>query len=253
MEKIVFPSTASKEAERSSIVHSETLFQDQDVLPSPLLPQFTKAELLDLGVKFSETELTRSCTIPLSAQRKMVESVKTFGFGSSDALRALIQNAIAVLGFVGQAKFAVQQDTFAWNAWQDKRQPPKEEGGDTSPVTSPPSGSLQQFESGAVRDANVAGAKGGFPARYDLVSPIALRRIAETYGEGAQKYNDHNWRKGMPISSCVNHAFAHLIAYMMGDGSEDHAAHCCWNLMAIMHFQETQPELFDLKIDDYKA
>lgn len=111
----------------------------------------------------------------------------------------------------------------------------------------------KQFETGAVRDANVAGKKDGeHPERYDLLSPIAIRRLAQTYGEGAAKYDDHNWRKGFPFSVMLNHCLAHVFAYMSGDKSEDHLAHGAWNLMALMHFEETLPQLNDIKIDDYK-
>jgi hypothetical protein len=101
-----------------------------------------------------------------------------------------------------------------------------------------------RFETGAIRDADIAGAKdGGFPARFDLISPIALKRLAETYGEGALKYDDHDWRKGFPFSVVVNHLFAHLVAYLKGDKTEDHMAHLTWNAFVIMHFEETMPEL----------
>ncbi len=110
----------------------------------------------------------------------------------------------------------------------------------------------QKFPTGAVRDKNVAGNKlVSHPARFDLISPIGLRRLAATYGEGAQKYGDHNWRKGMPISSTLNHAIAHIYEYLTGDQSEDHLAHAAWGLFAVMHFEETKPKMQDLKTDDY--
>lgn len=31
--------------------------------------------------------------------------------------------------------------------------------------------------------------------RYDLVSPFAMRRLAQHYENGAQKYADRNWGK----------------------------------------------------------
>ncbi len=104
------------------------------------------------------------------------------------------------------------------------------------------------FDSGAVRSADVAGTK--HPARYDLISPIGLRRIAETYGEGALKYGDRNWEKGIPQSVMANHALAHIFAYLSGDRSEDHMGHAAWNLIAIMHNEETfagDGQILDLK------
>lgn len=104
-----------------------------------------------------------------------------------------------------------------------------------------------KFKTGAVRDKNVAGSKRSkFPARYDLISPYGLRRLAETYGEGALKYGDNKWKKGMPYSTTINHVLAHIFQLLSGDKSEDHAAHAAWGLFAIMHFDATKPKMNDL-------
>ncbi|KKL23402.1 hypothetical protein LCGC14_2425720 [marine sediment metagenome] len=97
----------------------------------------------------------------------------------------------------------------------------------------------EQFTSGAVRQRLD-------DVRFDLVSPQGLRRLAETYAYGAHKYDDHNWRKGMPFSSLMNHLVAHIYAYLAGDKEEDHLAHASWGLFALMEFEETRPELNDL-------
>lgn len=115
-----------------------------------------------------------------------------------------------------------------------------------------PKTSNLKFDTGAVRDRNVAAAKDGeFPARFDLISPVALQRLAKTYGEGAAKYDDHNWRKGFPFSVVINHGLAHIVAYIQGDNSEDHLAHAAWNIFALMHLEATMPHLDDRKTDDY--
>jgi hypothetical protein len=90
-----------------------------------------------------------------------------------------------------------------------------------------------QFASGAVRGTDANG------TRYDLITPVGLRRIAETYAEGAVKYTPQNWEKGIPASDLVNHAMRHIELWRAGDTSEDHLAHAAWNLMAIMHFEES--------------
>lgn len=83
--------------------------------------------------------------------------------------------------------------------------------------------------------------------RYDLMmsNNVAMRRIAETFGEGFKKYGADNWKKGFPTSEYYNHAMIHLSAWTAGDFSEDHLAHACWNLMAIMWQEENKPELQD--------
>lgn len=93
------------------------------------------------------------------------------------------------------------------------------------------------FPTGAVRSSDRA------KQRYDLISPIGLRRLAETCHEGAEKYSDYNWEKGMPIAEMLNHAAAHIYAYLSGDRSEDHLAHAAWNLFGAMHSEELWPEL----------
>lgn len=107
--------------------------------------------------------------------------------------------------------------------------------------------SLQQFDTGAVRgtDADLT--------RYDLISPIGLRRLAETYAEGSRKYGDDNWLKGIPANNLLNHAIKHIEQWRGGDTSEDHLAHAAWNLFAIMHFEEFMPEMVEGKCPHRKT
>ena len=100
------------------------------------------------------------------------------------------------------------------------------------------------FESGAQREA----LEHAF--RFDLISPFALDRLAQTYAEGAMKYDDHNWRKGMPFSSLLNHLLYHINLYSQGDRSEDHLAHAAWGLFAMMEFEVTDPAQNDLYFND---
>lgn len=99
---------------------------------------------------------------------------------------------------------------------------------------------MKKFESGAVRGVEETN------ARFDLITPVGLRRLAETYGEGSLKYSDRNWEKGIEASNLMNHAMTHLNQYMSGDRTEDHLAHAVWNLMAIMHFEEKMPRMINI-------
>jgi hypothetical protein len=95
-----------------------------------------------------------------------------------------------------------------------------------------------QFETGAVRSADKNG------VMYHLITPIGLRRIAETYREGFDKYGAFNWERGMPIGDILNHAIAHIFAYLSGEPTgEDDLAHAAWNLLAAMHMEETHPNI----------
>jgi len=103
------------------------------------------------------------------------------------------------------------------------------------------SGERQQFETGAIRDP--AAGKG----RYDLISPIALRRLALHYEAGAAKYSDRNWEKGIPASRCFSSAVRHLFRWIAGGKTEDHLSAAVWNIFCIMHYQETRPEVIDIE------
>jgi hypothetical protein len=95
------------------------------------------------------------------------------------------------------------------------------------------SGQREDFDSGARRDTQA-----GKP-RYDLIPPGPLKRVAELYARGAEKYGDSNWEKGMPTSRCLASLMRHLEQYRNGEGDEDHLAGVVWNALAIMHFQGT--------------
>lgn len=79
--------------------------------------------------------------------------------------------------------------------------------------------------------------------RYDLISPIGLRRLAQACHEGAELYSDYNWEAGMPVADLLNHAIAHLYDYLAGDREEDHLAHAVWNCVAACHSEELWPQL----------
>lgn len=99
---------------------------------------------------------------------------------------------------------------------------------------------LTTFKSGAFR------APQKLNVRFDLITPVGLRRLAETYAEGAVKYSDENWLKGIEARNLMNHAMTHINEYMAGDKTEDHLSHAVWNLMAIMHFEEKMPSMMDI-------
>lgn len=96
------------------------------------------------------------------------------------------------------------------------------------------------FPTGAVRSTDADN------VRFDLITPIGLRRLAETCAEGAKKYGDFNWQKGIPASEMLNHAIRHVYLWLEGDSEEDHLAHAAWNILGVCHFEEVLPEMIDV-------
>jgi len=91
---------------------------------------------------------------------------------------------------------------------------------------------LKDFASGAKRD----NAKG--KGAYELISPLALKRLALVYERGAMQKGARNWEAGFPMSRCIQSALRHTFQFLEGMKDEDHAAQACWNLFSAMHFEE---------------
>lgn len=108
------------------------------------------------------------------------------------------------------------------------------------------SGERQEFGTGSVRDTRDG--KG----RYDLISPIAIRRFAQHLENGAKKYGSRNWEKGQPLSRYVDSLIRHAYCLLEGHRDEDHAAAIMWNAAAFIHTEEMvergilPPELNDM-------
>ena len=100
-----------------------------------------------------------------------------------------------------------------------------------------PAEECRQFDTGAVRSRDAD------ETRYDLISPIALEELARTYAEGAAKYSDFNWEKGMPVHDLLNHVLRHIYKFLGGDRSEPHLPHAMWGLGAAIHSEKLWPHL----------
>ena len=94
------------------------------------------------------------------------------------------------------------------------------------------SGKRENFNTGSRRDTR----KG--KGRYDLISPIVMKRDAQHLENGAVKYGDRNWEKGQPLSRYFDSAIRHMYGYLAGLNDEDHLAAARWNIACIIHTEE---------------
>ena len=98
-------------------------------------------------------------------------------------------------------------------------------------------GKTVEYETGAIRSSDAES------FRYDLISPVGLKAVARACAEGANKYSDYNWERGMPVNDLLNHAVRHIYEYLSGDRSEDHLGHAAWNVLGAIHSVELWPDL----------
>lgn len=73
--------------------------------------------------------------------------------------------------------------------------------------------------------------------------------VARHFENGALKYGEHNWQKGIPISRYVDSALRHLMKDLAGETDEDHAAAFVWNCMCAAWTMEHLPEMDDYTLE----
>ena len=94
------------------------------------------------------------------------------------------------------------------------------------------SGARREFNTGARRD--MSSGKG----RFDLLPVHAIIRLAKHFENGAVKYGDNNWRKGIPLSSFLDSMMRHGFEFMGGLENEDHLMALIWNACCLLETQE---------------
>lgn len=99
--------------------------------------------------------------------------------------------------------------------------------------------------------SSTGGVKNRKLARYDLIPAGPLRRLAEQYGRGAEKYGDRNWEKGYQWSLSYAACQRHLNKFWAGqDWDEEfpdahHLDAAMFHLMAMREFVDRHPGFDD--------
>lgn len=77
--------------------------------------------------------------------------------------------------------------------------------------------------------------------RWDL--PSTLLEVSVHFEDGAKKYGDNNWRKGIPVRCYINSGIRHYLKWVRGDNDEPHDRAFCWNIMCAIWTCKHKPEL----------
>ena len=75
--------------------------------------------------------------------------------------------------------------------------------------------------------------------------PKLMLDVARHFENGALKYGEHNWEKGIPVSRYIDSATRHLMKDLAGETDEDHAAAFIWNCMCAAWTMEHLPVMDD--------
>ena len=69
--------------------------------------------------------------------------------------------------------------------------------------------------------------------------------VAKHFEDGAKKYGERNWEKGIPIHCYVDSGVRHYLKWLRGDDDERHDRACAWNLLCALWTLKHHPELDD--------
>ena len=77
--------------------------------------------------------------------------------------------------------------------------------------------------------------------------------VAKHFEEGAKKYGEYNWQKGIPTHCYIDSAVRHYLKYLRGDTDEPHDRAFVWNILCCIWTCKHKPELNDYDPDRNKA
>lgn len=72
-----------------------------------------------------------------------------------------------------------------------------------------------------------------------------LLEVSKHFEEGAEKYGENNWQKGLPVKCYINSGVRHYLKWLRGDKDEFHDRAFCWNIICAIWTCKHRPELND--------
>lgn len=73
-----------------------------------------------------------------------------------------------------------------------------------------------------------------------------LLEVAKHFEEGANKYGERNWEKGISTHCYLDSGVRHFIKYSRGDDDEPHDRAFVWNMLCLIWTIQNRPECDDL-------
>lgn len=88
-----------------------------------------------------------------------------------------------------------------------------------------------------------------FRNQMGVLVETMLLETAKHFEEGAEKYGENNWQKGLPLFCYVNSAIRHYLKWLRDDTDEPHDRAFCWNIMCGIWTCRHKPELNSYRKD----
>ena len=82
--------------------------------------------------------------------------------------------------------------------------------------------------------------------------PMAMIEVSKHYEDGARKYAERNWEKGISCHCYVDSGVRHLLKWLDGWDDEPHNRAFLWNMLGLLWTVKHKPECNDLPYNDEK-
>lgn len=93
------------------------------------------------------------------------------------------------------------------------------------------------------------GAISSFVNLYNLTHPEIILEVSIHYKQGAEKYGERNWEKGIPLHSYIDSGVRHFLKHIDGHTDERHDRAFVWNMLGAIWTMEHKPEMIDIPFD----
>lgn len=80
---------------------------------------------------------------------------------------------------------------------------------------------------------------------YDNDIPTMLIEVSKHFSDGAKKYGEHNWQKGIPCKAYIDSSVRHYLKWLRGDNDEPHDRAFVWNVLCCIWTCKHKPEMMD--------
>lgn len=85
-----------------------------------------------------------------------------------------------------------------------------------------------------------------FAYHFNWNVPVMLLEVSKHFEDGAKKYGERNWEKGIPAHCYLDSAIRHYLKFEDDMVDERHDRAFCWNLLCLAWTLKHHPECNDL-------
>ena len=86
-------------------------------------------------------------------------------------------------------------------------------------------------ESGGIENKYLYRALDDFQSEAGINREMLILEVSKHFEEGAEKYGELNWQKGIPVNSYIDSAVRHYLKHKSGFEDERHDRAFIWNIL----------------------